>query len=73
VQLPMAEEAELSDEELLGEATLAKLASRTVLIKAEDEEVEVPFEIEEETEEAWVDELAEEAVEEVAEEEEAEE
>ena len=51
---PWLEEAELSDEELLGEATLAKLASRTVLIKSEDEEVEVPFEIEEELEEdAW--------------------
>jgi small subunit ribosomal protein S2 len=72
-QLPMVEETELSDEELLGEATLAKLASRTVLIKAEDEEVEVPFEIEEEIEETWVEELAEEAVEEVVEEEEAEE
>jgi small subunit ribosomal protein S2 len=71
--MPMAEEAELSDEELLGEATLAKLASRTVLIKSEDEEVEVPFEIEEELEETWEEETAEEAVEEEAEEEEAEE
>jgi small subunit ribosomal protein S2 len=35
----MVEEPELSDEELLGEATLAKLTGRTVLIKAEDEEV----------------------------------
>jgi small subunit ribosomal protein S2 len=73
-QLPLVEEAELSDEELLGEATLAKLASRTVLIKAEDEEVEVPFEIEEEVgEEIWEDVLDEEEVEEVVEEEEAEE
>jgi small subunit ribosomal protein S2 len=73
-QLPLVEEAELSDEELLGEATLAKLASRSVLIKAEDEEVEVPFEIEEEVgEEIWEDVLDEEEVEEVVEEEEAEE
>jgi small subunit ribosomal protein S2 len=73
-QLPLVEEAELSDEELLGEATLAKLASRTVLIKAEDEEVEVPFEIEEEVgEEIWENVLDEEEVEEVVEEEEAEE
>ncbi len=71
--MPMAEEAELSDEELLGEATLAKLASRTVLIKSEDEVVEVPFEIEEELEETWEEETAEEAVEEEAVEEEAEE
>jgi small subunit ribosomal protein S2 len=70
VELPLVEEAELSDEELLGEATLAKLASRTVLIKAEDEEVEVPFEIEEELEEAWEEELTEEEVVEVVEEEE---
>ena len=35
----MVEEPELSDEELLGEATLAKLSGRSVLIKAEDEEV----------------------------------
>jgi small subunit ribosomal protein S2 len=35
----MVEEPELSDEELLGEATLAKLTGRSVLIKAEDEEV----------------------------------
>jgi small subunit ribosomal protein S2 len=72
-QLPMVEEAELSDEELLGEATLAKLASRTVLIKAEDEEVEVPFELEKEVEEIGEDEIEEEVVEEVVEEEEAEE
>ena len=74
-QLPMVEEAELSDEELLGEATLAKLASRTVLIKAEDEEVVVPFELEEEeaAEEIWEDVLDEEAVEEEVAEEEAEE
>jgi len=74
-QLPMVEEAELSDEELLGEATLAKLASRTVLIKAEDEEVEVPFEIEEleEVEEIWEDVLEQEVVEEEADKEEAEE
>jgi len=38
--LEMVEEPELSDEELLGEATLAKLASRTILVKSEDEEVE---------------------------------
>ena len=74
-QLPMVEEAELSDEELLGEATLAKLASRTVLIKAEDEEVEVPFEIEEleAVEEVWEDVVEQEVVEEEVEKEEAEE
>ena len=73
-ELPMVEETELSDEELLGEATLAKLASRTVLIKAEDEEVEVPFEIEdEEVEGVWEDEIEEEVVAEEVEEEEAEE
>jgi len=54
LSIPMAEEAELSDEELLGEATLAKLSSRTILIKAEDEEVEFP--VEEEAEE-WEDTL----------------
>ncbi len=32
-----AEEAELSDEELLGEATLAKLTPKTVLVTSEDE------------------------------------
>lgn len=66
IELPMpmamAEEPELADEELLGEATLAKLASRTVLITSEDEEVE--FEVEEDEEEEkeaedeeWDDEL----------------
>jgi small subunit ribosomal protein S2 len=43
-----AEEAELSDEELLGEATLAKLGGRTTFIAAEDEEID--FEIDEEEE-----------------------
>ncbi len=54
VSMALAEEAELSDEELLGEATLAKLASRTILIKAEDEELEFP---EEEAVEEWEDSL----------------
>jgi small subunit ribosomal protein S2 len=44
-----SEEVELSDEELLGEATLAKLGGRTTYIAAEDEEIE--FEGEEEAEE----------------------
>jgi small subunit ribosomal protein S2 len=44
---PAAEEVELSDEELLGEATLAKLGGRTINIAAEDEEID--FEIEEES------------------------
>jgi small subunit ribosomal protein S2 len=44
------EEPELADEDLLGEATLAKLGGRTTYIAAEDEEID--FEIdEEETEE----------------------
>jgi len=42
------EEPELSDEELLGESTLAKLTGRTTYIAAEDEEIE--FEVEEEEE-----------------------
>ena len=47
---PMAaEEVELTDEELLGEATLAKLTSRTTFIAAEDEEIDI--EIEEEVQE----------------------
>lgn len=48
-----AEEVELSDEELLGEATLAKLTSRTTFIAAEDEDVDI--EIEEEEEEVQED------------------
>ena len=46
-----SEEVELSDEELLGEATLAKLGGRTTYIAAEDEEIEFEVEIEEEAEE----------------------
>jgi len=45
-ELAPSEEVELTDEELLGEATLAKLGGRTTFIAAEDEEIE--FEIEEE-------------------------
>lgn len=45
-----AEEVELSDEELLGEATLAKLTSRTTFIAAEDEDVDIEIEEEEEEE-----------------------
>jgi small subunit ribosomal protein S2 len=41
-----SEDVELTDEELLGEATLAKLGGRTTFIAAEDEEID--FEIEEE-------------------------
>jgi len=57
-----AEEVELSDEELLGEATLAKLGGRTTYIAAEDEEIDFDMEEgeeakeesdEEEIEEAW--------------------
>ena len=43
VSMPMAEEAELTDEELLGEATLAKLAPKTILITSETEEVPAEF------------------------------
>jgi small subunit ribosomal protein S2 len=46
-----AEEVELSDEELLGEATLAKLGGRTTFIAAEDEEIDIDIEEEEEEEE----------------------
>jgi small subunit ribosomal protein S2 len=52
ISMPMAEEPELTDEELLGEATLAKLAPRTVLITAEDEEVTEDFVEDEEGTEA---------------------
>lgn len=45
----IAEERELSDEELLGEATLAKLTPRTTYISAEDEEIEFEGEAEEES------------------------
>ena len=53
-----AEEPELSDEELLGEATLAKLGGRTTYIAAEDEEIEFEDveeeeEVKEEEEEIW--------------------
>jgi small subunit ribosomal protein S2 len=71
VRLP-SEEVELSDEELLGEATLAKLGGRTTYIAAEDEEIDIDIELEEEAEavveeefEEWVEEVEEEAAEEV--------
>ena len=62
-----AEEPELSDEELLGEATLAKLGGRTTYIAAEDEEID--FEVEEGAEEQeevtdWEEEIEEEETEE---------
>jgi small subunit ribosomal protein S2 len=67
-----AEEPELSDEELLGEATLAKLGGRTTYIAAEDEEIDFDIEMDEtakETEdEDWESEEV--AVEEAEEEEE---
>jgi small subunit ribosomal protein S2 len=68
-----AEEVELSDEELLGEATLAKLGSRTTYIAAEDEEIDFDVEEEEvegEEGEEGEEESAEEAEEEVWEDEE---
>ncbi len=55
VHLP-TEEEELSDEELLGEATLAKLTSRTTFIAAEDEEIDIEIEEEEEVVEEVEDE-----------------
>ncbi len=55
-----AEEVELSDEELLGEATLAKLTSRTTFIAAEDEDVDIEIEEEEEVQEDGEEELEEE-------------
>ena len=67
-----AEEVELSDEELLGEATLAKLGGRTTYIAAEDEEIDFDME-EEEVEEGEEEEVEEEEVEEGKEEEEVEE
>lgn len=36
----VAEEPELTDEELLGEATLAKLAPRTVVVSSDDDEID---------------------------------
>ena len=59
---PAAEEVELSDEELLGEATLAKLGGRTINIAAEDEEID--FEIEDVVEELEEEETEEEETEE---------
>jgi hypothetical protein len=64
-----AEEVELSDEELLGEATLAKLGGRTTYIAAEDEEIDFDME-EEEVKEVKEEESDEEEVEEAWEEEE---
>lgn len=57
--MPLIEEPELSDEELLGEATLAKLTPREELSVEEEEIVEVSEELVEEAEE---EELPEEAV-----------
>jgi len=51
----VAEEVELTDEELLGEATLAKLTSRTTYIAAEDEVVDIEIEEEQEKGEDWED------------------
>jgi len=72
VQLP-SEEVELSDEELLGEATLAKLGGRTTFIAAEDEEINIDMDVEEKAEaeeveeelEEWEEVVEEEAAEEV--------
>jgi len=55
VEVVVAEEPELSDEELLGEATLAKLAPRASIVISDDEDlVGIEFEIpEEELEGEW--------------------
>jgi small subunit ribosomal protein S2 len=67
-----AEEPELADEDLLGEATLAKLGGgRTTYIAAEDEEIDFDIEVEEEEEGEEIEE--EEEVEEIEEVEEVEE
>jgi len=53
-----AEEPELSDEELLGEATLAKLAPKISLIAEEDEDIEENIlEDEDESKDEFVDEI----------------
>jgi len=53
-----AEEPELSDEELLGEATLAKLAPKISLIAEEDEDIEETIlEDEDESKDEFVDEI----------------
>ena len=46
-----AEERELTDEELLGEATLAKISPKTTVIESEEEAIEAEVEIEAEAEE----------------------
>jgi len=48
MRVAVADERELTDEELLGEATLAKLTTRTTFISADDEVIEFEGEIEEE-------------------------
>jgi hypothetical protein len=59
------EEAELSDEELLGEATLAKLAPKTIIITSDEdipavtEELEIEEELEEVEEEEELEEVEE--------------
>jgi len=68
-----SEEVELSDEDLLGEATLAKLGGRTTFIAAEDEEIDIDIDLEEEVEEEVEEEEDIEDWEEVVEGEEAEE
>jgi small subunit ribosomal protein S2 len=71
---PMVEEAELSDEDLLGAATLAKLAPKPVLVLSDDETVLeqlVEFEPEEVEEEVVAGPELEADVDEVAGEEEA--
>jgi len=48
MRVAVADERELTDEELLGEATLAKLTTRTTFISADDEVIEFEEKIEEE-------------------------
>jgi small subunit ribosomal protein S2 len=50
MRVATADERELTDEELLGEATLAKLTTRTTFISADDDVIEFDGEVEEEVE-----------------------
>jgi small subunit ribosomal protein S2 len=58
VTMAGAEEPELSDEELLGAATLAKISPRLSVVEFEEEVIEDEFEDIEEEEEVEVDEAA---------------
>lgn len=69
VSAGLAEEPELSDEDLLGEATLAKISSRPVDFDENEEDEEESYDYEEESEEEEIEEEFEEELEEEPEEE----